>query len=224
MENVELDEVQWRSPEWIQFNGLRTDNVLEYFALSPFYDRSSNNQVLKMQTNFNEQFQSRPADPASELKKMKGVEYQIILSREPDLWVIRKQFRRSPTEVDTLAVYFVSGENIYQSPSVYNVLVSRLLATSKYLEEALSIAEKLPEFNFSGYDYQPQRPQTDATNAVENPRNARDVYVDKLQIPNIIENSLALTLQQLHGDLAAKEHSRDISMETTPAADPNQKS
>lgn len=224
MENVELDEVQWRSPEWIQFNGLRTDNVLEYFALSPFYDRSSNNQVLKMQTNFNEQFQSRPADPASELKKMKGVEYQIILSREPDLWVIRKQFRRSPTEVDTLAVYFVSGENIYQSPSVYNVLVSRLLATSKYLEEALSIAEKLPEFNFSGYDYQPQRPRTDASNAVENPRNARDVYVDKLQIPNIIENSLALTLQQLHGDLAANEPSRDMSMETTPAADPNQKS
>lgn len=224
MENLELDEVQWRSPEWIQFNGLRTDNVLEYFALSPFYDRSSNNQVLKMQTNFNEQFQSRPADPASELKKMKGVEYQIILSREPDLWVIRKQFRRSPTEVDTLAVYFVSGENIYQSPSVYNVLVSRLLATSKYLEEAFSIAEKLPEFNFSGYDYQRLKPHAESPPpASENTETARDVYIEKLHIPNVLENSLALSLQQLHGELSTKDQSRDMSMESTPAADPNQK-
>ncbi|KAK9327775.1 MED6 mediator subfamily complex component-domain-containing protein, partial [Lipomyces starkeyi] len=41
------------APEWIQMFGLRTDNVLEYFVQSPFYDRASNNQVLKMQSQFN---------------------------------------------------------------------------------------------------------------------------------------------------------------------------
>ncbi len=28
-------------------------NVMDYFALSPMYDRTCNNEVLKMQTKFN---------------------------------------------------------------------------------------------------------------------------------------------------------------------------
>lgn len=148
MENVELDEVQWRSPEWVQAFGLRTDNVLDYFAMSPFYDRSSNNQVLKMQTSFNEQSRD-----LKELEKMVGIEYRISMAREPDLWAIQKLYRKSPSDVDLLAVYFVCGENIYQSPSIYNVLVSRLLAINKNLEEALETAEKLPRFVSTGYDY-----------------------------------------------------------------------
>ncbi len=33
--------------------GLNPDNVLDYFALSPFWDPECNNAVLKMQTKFN---------------------------------------------------------------------------------------------------------------------------------------------------------------------------
>ncbi|KAG6866853.1 hypothetical protein C0991_008789 [Blastosporella zonata] len=37
--------------EWIQANGpLTTENVFDYFATSMFYDKQSNNQVLRMQT------------------------------------------------------------------------------------------------------------------------------------------------------------------------------
>src|ERR1700749_4582466 len=37
--------------EWIQANGpLNTENVFDYFATSMFYDKQSNNQVLRMQT------------------------------------------------------------------------------------------------------------------------------------------------------------------------------
>ena len=46
MSNEPLDEIQWKSPEWIQHFGLHSSNVLDYFAESPFYDRTSNNQVL----------------------------------------------------------------------------------------------------------------------------------------------------------------------------------
>lgn len=52
MTQLPLDELQWKSPEWIQSFGLRTDNVLDYFSQSPFYDRTSNNQVAKMQQQF----------------------------------------------------------------------------------------------------------------------------------------------------------------------------
>ena len=55
-EKLVLDELQWKSPEWIQyFQGLNSNNVLEYFMESPFYSESnkaeiSNNQLVKMQS------------------------------------------------------------------------------------------------------------------------------------------------------------------------------
>lgn len=49
-----LDELQWKSPEWIQAFGLRTDNVLDYFSESPFFDKTSNNHVIKMQKQFSQ--------------------------------------------------------------------------------------------------------------------------------------------------------------------------
>lgn len=153
MEGEPLDEVQWRAPEYIQAFGLRTDNVLDYFAQSPFYDRSSNNQVLKMQSQFNDNFYGRQ-DLYSELKNMKGIEFVIVLAREPDLWIIRKQQRLSPMEVRLKATYFVVGGNIYQAPSVYSIVSSRLLSTTLNLSKALDIAASLPSFSPSqGYSY-----------------------------------------------------------------------
>lgn len=34
---------------WLYYNGLRRENVLEYFAQSRFYDRASCNEELRMQ-------------------------------------------------------------------------------------------------------------------------------------------------------------------------------
>ena len=48
-----LSHLQWRATEWLYaFGPLKPEIVLNYFALSPFYDRSSNNEELKMQMNF----------------------------------------------------------------------------------------------------------------------------------------------------------------------------
>ncbi|CAL9734596.1 mediator of RNA polymerase II transcription subunit 6 [Monosporozyma servazzii] len=54
MNGTPLDELQWKSPEWIQSFGLRTDNVLDYFSESPFFDKTSNNYVIKMQRQFSQ--------------------------------------------------------------------------------------------------------------------------------------------------------------------------
>ncbi|GMM49272.1 mediator complex subunit [Starmerella bacillaris] len=179
MDQVQLDEVQWSSPEWVQMFGLRTDNVLEYFALSPFYDRSTNNEVLKMQSNFNEQLQSRRNNLHEELKNMKGMEYEVSTS-EQDFWVIKKQDRQNSTIANVVAVYFVVGQNIYQSPSVYNVLISRLLATSKYLKTAQEIAQSMPRFTSSGYVYDindandPKEKPSEKTESCDNPFDDND--------------------------------------------------
>lgn len=33
---------------WLQFYSLHPSNVLDYFAMSPFYDRACNNEVAKL--------------------------------------------------------------------------------------------------------------------------------------------------------------------------------
>ncbi|CCH58096.1 hypothetical protein TBLA_0A02960 [Henningerozyma blattae CBS 6284] len=52
MNTTPLDEVQWQSPEWIQAFGLYTDNVLDYFSESPFFNKTSSNQSIRMQRQF----------------------------------------------------------------------------------------------------------------------------------------------------------------------------
>jgi mediator of RNA polymerase II transcription subunit 6 len=127
-EKQHLDELQWKSPEWIQAFGLRTDNVLEYFSESPFFDRTSNNQTVKMQSQFQEGYQANSMTIESELKKLVGVEFLILHRREPDFWIIRKQNRKGPDTVEPLADYFIIGANVYMAPTVKDVVSSRLVS------------------------------------------------------------------------------------------------
>lgn len=141
-DNTPLDELQWKSPEWIQAFGLRTDNVLEYFSQSPFFDRTSNNQVVKMQSQFNENIQLHSLNIENELKKMTGIEFVILHRREPDFWIIRKQNRLGPEKVESLSDYYIIGANIYMAPNVKDVVSTRLvclLTRVSFLESILTI-------------------------------------------------------------------------------------
>ncbi|KAJ1924258.1 Mediator of RNA polymerase II transcription subunit 6 [Tieghemiomyces parasiticus] len=132
LSSANLTGIEWRFTEWLGANGgLRADNVLEYFSLSPFWDPTSNNAVLKMQTQFNE-LQAAQLD----LKKMTGVEFAVVHERWPTLFIIRKQRRRSPNEVIPLATYYILNGNIYQSPDLYSVVSNRLLISLHHLSQA----------------------------------------------------------------------------------------
>lgn len=43
----ELSHLSWRDDMWLQVYGINPLNVLDYFALSPFYDRACSNEVAK---------------------------------------------------------------------------------------------------------------------------------------------------------------------------------
>ncbi|CCE79483.1 Piso0_001548 [Millerozyma farinosa CBS 7064] len=144
-----LDEIQWKSPEWIQQFGLHTANVLDYFSESPFYDRTSNNQVLRMQF----QFQNMPPNihPAtylqSKLTEMTGIEFVIVYSREPDFWIIRKQDRSGPHSTTTLQDYYIIGANVYQAPKIHDIISSRLLATVNSLRNSMDLITSMSKFD-----------------------------------------------------------------------------
>ncbi|KAJ7596673.1 MED6-domain-containing protein [Mycena floridula] len=126
--------------EWIQANGpLTSENVFDYFATSMFYDKQSNNQVLRMQTIHT----GMPlVNEAEELKRFTGVEFAVVHAQPPSLFIIHKRERLSPEEARPLAAYFIMNNRIYQSPDVYTVLSNRLLTSLYSLQSSLDVLRK----------------------------------------------------------------------------------
>ncbi|KAK2811754.1 hypothetical protein FQN50_001792 [Emmonsiellopsis sp. PD_5] len=176
---VSLEEITWRSPQHVQMMGgfLHSNNILFYFAESPFFDATSNNASLAVQASYNENFrpfiETRDAFEGR-LKTMQGLEFMVAhdpiqeahaaavaaaggkqpqrLQQEPsNVWVIRKQMRRKrggmDDEIQVLATYFVVGDSVYMAPSVLKVVGSRMLSTVTSLTKALSAASPLPIFS-----------------------------------------------------------------------------
>ncbi|KAI9504302.1 Mediator of RNA polymerase II transcription subunit 6 [Coemansia spiralis] len=154
-----LTSIEWRSDQWLfQYGGLRPDNVLEYFSQSPFWDSSSNNAVLKMQTQFNDLQHS-----SYDLKNMIGIEFSVTHQEPPSLFIITKFRRSSPTKATPLAVYYISDGNAYEAPTLYSIISTRVLSSIKRVEEAFDIASKHSEFHPSiGYTWKKTEEQKKA--------------------------------------------------------------
>ncbi|KKK22029.1 hypothetical protein ARAM_002107 [Aspergillus rambellii] len=179
-----LEEILWRSPPHVQMMGgyLHSNNILFYFAESPFFDATSNNASLAIQANYNEAFrhfvETREAFEGR-LKTMQGLEFVVAydplqaaaqsntqFARDPsNIWVIRKQTRRKRAglddEVVVLATFFVVGDCIYMAPSVASVVGNRILSAVTSLTSLLKTASTLPIFTPShGHTYLPPAPKS----------------------------------------------------------------
>jgi hypothetical protein len=45
----DLSKTTWRDDQWLSFFPLNIFTALDYFSLSPFYDRSCNNELARAQ-------------------------------------------------------------------------------------------------------------------------------------------------------------------------------
>lgn len=120
------------------------------------------------------------------LKQKPGLEFMIVQEPQPvadkelaaqgvttGVYVIRKQDRqRAPAgprvrppsvilqdqwELTILGTYFIVGQNVYQSPNVFDVIENRLLSAASTLNKFVDTTLALPRFNpASGYNYLPQ--------------------------------------------------------------------
>lgn len=130
----------WRWTAWLEQYPLNKSTVLDYFKHSDFYDRSCNNEVLAMQ-----QQQQHLYDP-SRIRMMRGIEYEVDNSiPSPTYFLIRKQLRKSPEDVQVLALYYILGPQagpgvgtVFPLPSVHRVLKTGLACFTYYLGQALS--------------------------------------------------------------------------------------
>ncbi|XP_019627513.1 PREDICTED: mediator of RNA polymerase II transcription subunit 6-like [Branchiostoma belcheri] len=121
--------ISWHDSAWIPM--LSPANVLDYFSerTNPFYDKSCNNEIIKMQRLSPEQ-----------LNNMTGVEYILLHAQEPILYVVRKQHRHSQQQVTPLADYYIIAGVVYQAPDLYSVLNSRLLTSLHNIQSAFDEA------------------------------------------------------------------------------------
>lgn len=95
-------------------------NVLEYFSGSPFYDKSCNNEVLKMQTQF------RGLDLKAKLFSMVGMFYEMVSSSaEKTLFVVRKAYNHGRT-TETLGMYYIIHGYVYAAPTNYSIYRCRM--------------------------------------------------------------------------------------------------
>jgi mediator of RNA polymerase II transcription subunit 6 len=135
-----LDEIQWRAPPEFD-QGIHSNSVLYYFAQSPFFDKTSNNELVFGQGLNNPgmtQFLATRELFEGRLKTMSGLEF--IVAQEPaetgpgagtGVWVINKQTRRKrqgeEDKIEVHATYFIVGENIYMAPSLADIISSRIV-------------------------------------------------------------------------------------------------
>jgi len=131
MDQPNPEHLSFIDPVFLQQFGLNKDNALDYFALSPFYDKACNNEFCKMQAFTQSQLQSN-------LKTMTGTEYVLDESiKDPRLFVVIRQDRQSSRYAELQAIYYILEGTIYQAPSVLSLLNSRLSKLAYNLDKAL---------------------------------------------------------------------------------------
>ncbi|XP_065868615.1 mediator of RNA polymerase II transcription subunit 6 isoform X2 [Euphorbia lathyris] len=129
---TDMTGICFRDQLWLNSYPLDRNLIFDYFALSPFYDWTCNNEQLRLRS-------IHPLD-LSHLSKMTGTEYMLNEVVEPNLFVIRKQKRDSPEKVNPMLTYYILDGSIYQAPQLCNVFAARVGRALYHISKAFSTA------------------------------------------------------------------------------------
>ncbi|XP_050519802.1 mediator of RNA polymerase II transcription subunit 6 [Daktulosphaira vitifoliae] len=147
--------VSWHDSNWIPI--LNSNNVLDYFSerSNPFYDRSCNNEAIKMQRL-----------SMDNLSNMVGLEYCLLHVQEPILYVVRKQHRHSPSQSTPIADYYIIAGTVYQAPDLLTFINSHMMSSAYHLETAFEELNSLARFHPSkGYSWDNRKTNSGAVAA-----------------------------------------------------------
>tara|TARA_E500000178_G_C16576485_1_gene554055 strand:+ start:112 stop:606 length:495 start_codon:yes stop_codon:yes gene_type:complete len=105
---------------------LKITSAENYFYLSTFYKEPSLNALVK----------GGEYDWRTVQQNFRGVEYTTTKVEGRDLFIIQKQFRKSKHETTLIAIYYILHGEIYQSPSIFDVVSARLLNCNALINQA----------------------------------------------------------------------------------------
>jgi len=143
-----MTSTSWEDRRWWS-GALHRGSALEYFAGSPFYERTCLNEHLRMQKTLT------PEAVQDKLRKLPGIVYQLDEARTeevaPDgdepahtLYVIRKLKRDQQGKETLLRYYYILDGLVYEAPTMAAVVRARLLKMAWHLHEAWSLASEEP--------------------------------------------------------------------------------
>ena len=123
---------------WLNVTGgLRSPSqVLEYFYLSPFYDKTSDNEALRLQGVVNVGYEH--------LLDLRGTQYicneTVNDSHDSNirLYVVKKIRRNSARNYDVLDVYYCLDGEIYKVPDIYELVKTRYQVTAHGIKEGFN--------------------------------------------------------------------------------------
>ncbi|KAM0980901.1 hypothetical protein FF1_014141 [Malus domestica] len=129
---TDMTDICFKDQLWLNSYPLDRNLVFDYFAISPFYDWTCNNEQLRQRS-------IHPLD-RDQLVKMTGTEYWLSEVMEPHLFVFRKQKRDGPEKVTPMLTYYVLDGTIYQAPQLCNVFAARIGRALHYISKAFTTA------------------------------------------------------------------------------------
>jgi len=174
----ELTAVCFRDAQWLAMNPLVMENVIEYFSISQFYDKTCNNETIKMQSRFN-QFETVEMNRG--LHDMTGIEYEVTLAMPPQLFVIVKQNRKSPKSVIPVQYYYIIDGTIYQAPNAYMLFANRIMTSLHLINISFKEAFKSVRFDpEKGYWWSTdEKTDNEMINEIEEFENTNISYINQ---------------------------------------------
>lgn len=130
----------FRYDEWITTYSISRSTILDYFALSPFYQKSCLNEVWKIQGIDVANLYTNPIY-ANIIKESRGIEYVVRPNNsEPQLFIIERRLRNTNNSIATLSIYYCLHGTIYQSPDFRQLIFSRIEQSSQAITRAANHA------------------------------------------------------------------------------------
>lgn len=148
---------------WLQSHPLTNKTVLEYFRLSPFYNRACNNETLRMQRMYRGDLDTTAATPTDDswmneqLALMTGTEYIVNDSTPPSLFVIYMRHRMSKEKTVLISIYYIMNGIVYQAPHLLDILSVRVKTAEALTIGAMEYAQEWLEADFSTATYSIKR-------------------------------------------------------------------
>jgi len=137
---MEEESLCFYDQNFLAHSQLTQENIIGYFSLSPFYDKSSLNEILKMQSQF------ANIEVTHKLTSLQGF-YYILEHSSADLFIIARKLNSGQKTTIQRMYYCIHGY-IYCAPTVKAISDSRSVDSLLYLNEALDKYEEMKTFDW----------------------------------------------------------------------------
>jgi MED6 mediator sub complex component len=202
---TEAEPITWvsfRDVSWLQAFSLTEESVFTYLALSQFYDRTCNNEVVSMQTRYTN-YSNAPLSQSAireKLQTMVGIEYLLKEFKSPSYFLIQKVYRSSPANFSLLSELYVINGTIYQAPSLEALLHFRLTNILDNLGKAWSYCNEFALPDIATNSIKIKSPVVDAGDELIHPKDVAGVQ----EMTAINSTFLSLITRQSQQNSATK--------------------